>query len=72
MQHGAGSIMNATREQSFRGAMDLVVQAEAATDRLKELCAACANGDKPAARRCLREAISELEIARAMLRTGLE
>ncbi|MBV9457561.1 MAG: hypothetical protein JO141_08625 [Bradyrhizobium sp.] len=64
--------MNVKREQSFAGAMDLVLQAQAATDHLKELCAACACGDKSAARRRLREAISELEIARTMLRTGLE
>lgn len=64
--------MNVKREHSFAGAMDLVLHAGAANDHLKKLCAACANGDKPAARRCLREAISELEIARALLRTGLE
>jgi hypothetical protein len=38
----------------------------------KELCGACANGDKAAARRALRQTISELEVARALLQTGLE
>ena len=65
-------MMNAKRERSFAGAADLVLLAEAASDHLRELCAACANGDKSAARRFLREAISELEIARALIRTGLE
>jgi hypothetical protein len=38
----------------------------AASRYLKELNAACANGDKAAARAALRRAISELETARAM------
>ena len=63
---------DAKRGSSFAGAADLVAQAEAASRHLKELCAACANGDKGAARTALRQAISELEVARAMLRTGLE
>ncbi|WP_407167157.1 hypothetical protein [Bradyrhizobium sp. ORS 111] len=64
--------MKAKREQSFEEAADLVLHAEVANGYLRELCVACANGDKPAARRFLREAISELDIARALLRTGIE
>ena len=64
--------MNAKRESSFSGAAELVVHAEAASNYLKEVYAACVNGDKSAARRSLRRAISELETARALLRTGLE
>ncbi|KWV52833.1 hypothetical protein AS156_09275 [Bradyrhizobium macuxiense] len=60
------------RQYSFAGAHDLVAQAEAAIRHLKELCAACANDDKDAARTALRQAISELEVARAMLRPGVE
>jgi len=60
------------RRSSFAGAAELVVHAEAAGRYLKELSAACANGDKAAARAALRQAISELETARAMLRTGLD
>ncbi|WGR95109.1 MULTISPECIES: hypothetical protein [unclassified Bradyrhizobium] len=63
--------MNAKHERSFEEAADLVLHAEAANRYLNELCAACADGDKSAARRYLREAISELDIARALLRTGL-
>lgn len=58
--------------RSFAGAAELVMHAEAATQYVKDLCAACANGDKLAARKALRRAISELEVARAMLRTGAE
>lgn len=64
--------MNAKRESSFSGAADLVLHAEAAANYLKEVYAACANGDKSAARRSLRRAISELETAKALLRTGLD
>lgn len=60
------------RQRSFAGATELLAHAEAASRQLKELNAACANGDKTAARTILRRAISELEVARAMLRTGLE
>ncbi|MDH2351908.1 hypothetical protein QCM77_04740 [Bradyrhizobium sp. SSUT18] len=60
------------RPRSFAGAAELVVHAEAATDHLKKLCAACADGDKAAARRSLRGAISELQVAQTMLRTGLD
>lgn len=68
----AGSTMDTKRKTSFGGAADLVAQAEAAAEYLKELKIACANGDKRAARRSLRQAISELELARALLRTGLD
>jgi hypothetical protein len=64
--------MDKKGRRSFSGAADLVAHAEAATRYLKELCAACAIGDKAAARSALRRAISELEVARAMLRTGLD
>ncbi|WP_139485897.1 hypothetical protein [Bradyrhizobium ivorense] len=60
------------RRSGFAGAHDLVEQAEAAIRNLKYMCAACANGDKDAARTALRQAISELEVARAMLRPGVE
>jgi DNA-binding GntR family transcriptional regulator len=65
-------MMDTKRRRSFTGAAELVAHAEAATDYLKELCAACENGDKTAARKALRGAISELEVARALLRIGLE
>jgi hypothetical protein len=59
------------RRPTFAGATDLVAHAKAAARHLEDLCAACTNGDKAAARAAL-QAISELELARAMLRTGLE
>jgi hypothetical protein len=64
-----GSTMDTKRTASFAGAAELV---EHASQYLKELTAACANGDKRAARRALRQAVGELALARAMLRTGLE
>ncbi|WP_024507559.1 hypothetical protein [Bradyrhizobium sp. ARR65] len=64
--------MDAKRGSSFAGAADVVAHAEAAAQYLKELRLACANGDKSAARRALRQAINELELARAMLRTGID
>ena len=67
-----GLIVDKKRRPSFAGAADLVAHAEAASRYLKELRTACANGDKAAARATLRRAISELETARAMLRTGLD
>jgi hypothetical protein len=60
------------REPIFAGARDIVVHAEVAAKYLEEVTSACANGDKGAARRALRQAISELELARAMLRTGID
>ncbi|WP_235782818.1 hypothetical protein [Bradyrhizobium murdochi] len=65
-------MMDTKRRSSFTGAAELVAHAESAADYLKELCAACENGDKTAARKALRGAISELEVARALLRIGLE
>ena len=56
----------------FAGAADLVAHAKAAARHLEDLFAACTNGDKAAARAALRQAISELEVARAMLRTRIE
>jgi hypothetical protein len=67
-----GSMMATKGRSSFAGAAELVAHAEAATRYLKELCAASANGDKAAARRALRQAISELEVARALVQMGLE
>jgi len=64
--------MDKKRRSSFAGAADLIGHALAAGRYLKELNAACANGDKAAARAALRSAISELETARAMLQTGLQ
>ena len=60
------------RRSSFAGAGDLIEHSLAASRYLKELNAACANGDKAAARAALRRAISELETARAMFQTGVE
>jgi len=60
------------RPRSFAGAADVAAHAEAAVRYLKELSAACANGDKATARTTLRRAISELQVARAMLRIGIE
>jgi hypothetical protein len=60
------------RQPSFAGAADLIEHAVVASKYLKEMSTACANGDKAAARAALRRAISELETARAMLRTGIE
>jgi hypothetical protein len=65
-------MMDTKRRRSFAGAAELVAHAEAATEDLKELRAACENGDKAAARKALHGAISELEVARALLRIGLE
>jgi hypothetical protein len=66
------SMMDAKRRPGFAGAAELVFHAEAAMRYLKELCDASANGDKAAARKALRRAIGELEVARAMFRTGAE
>jgi len=60
------------RQPSFSGAADIAAHAEAAARQLKALSAACANGDKATARTTLRRAISELQVARALLRIGLE
>lgn len=59
-------------KSSFAGAADIVAHAETAAQHIKELKTACANGDKRAVGRSLRQAISELQLARAMLRTGLD
>jgi ribosomal protein S20 len=56
--------------RSFEGAADLAQHAARAGNYLKEVCAACAAGDRTAAQRALRQAISELETARAGLRLG--
>jgi ribosomal protein S20 len=55
---------------SFEGAADLAQHAARASNYLKEVCTACAAGDRTAAQRALRQAISELETARAGLRLG--
>ena len=56
--------------RSFEGAADLAQHAARARKYLEEVCAACAAGDRAAAQRALRQAISELETARAGLRLG--
>jgi len=48
------------------------VHASRASDYLKEVCAACEAGDKSAAQRAPRQAIAELETARAELQVGME
>jgi DNA-binding GntR family transcriptional regulator len=57
---------------SFRGAAQLAYDSERAGGYLKEVCSACEAGDKAAARRALRQAINELETARAGLGIGME
>ncbi|MGY3152406.1 hypothetical protein ACVW0V_001546 [Bradyrhizobium elkanii] len=71
---GAGvcPTMDTKRKSSFAGAADVVAHAKIAAQHIEELKVACANGDKSAARRSLRQAISELELARAMVRTGID
>ncbi|MCC8936221.1 MULTISPECIES: hypothetical protein [Bradyrhizobium] len=64
--------MDTKRTCSFAGAADVVAHAQAAAQHIKELKIACTNGDKSAVRRLLRQAISELELARTMVRTGLD
>lgn len=64
--------MDTKRKSSFAGAADIVAHAEIAAQHIKELKLACANGDKAAVRRSLRQAINELELARAMVRTGID
>lgn len=59
-------------QRSFSGAAEIAAHAEAAARHLKALNAACANGDKATARTTLRRAISELQVAQAMLRIGNE
>ena len=58
--------------RSFRGATDLAGHASRASNYLKEVRAACEAGDKSAAQRALRQAIAELETARAGLQVGTE
>jgi DNA-binding GntR family transcriptional regulator len=58
--------------RSFRGAAELAQHAASASRYLKEMCAACENGDKERARRALRQAINELETARAGLGIGMD
>ena len=58
--------------RSFAGAAELVQHTARANTYLKEVCAACAAGDKATAQRALRQAIIELETARAGLRVGRE
>jgi hypothetical protein len=58
--------------RSFREAMALAQHALKANRYLKQVCAACEAGDKIAAQRALRQAIIELETARAGLQVGME
>jgi DNA-binding FadR family transcriptional regulator len=56
--------------RNFEGATALAQHAARAKKYLQELCEACEAGDRVAAQRALRQAISELETARAGLRPG--
>ncbi len=67
-----GLAMDRKRKTPFAGAADVLAHSEAAAYHLVAVRAACAKGDKMAARRALRQAIAELELARAMLRIGIE
>ncbi|MGY4568482.1 hypothetical protein QA639_09545 [Bradyrhizobium pachyrhizi] len=64
--------MDKKKTSSFVGAADIVAHAETAARHLKRLSIACSEGDKGEARQALRQAISELEVARALLRSGIE
>jgi hypothetical protein len=61
-----------TGPRSFAGAAELARHAATASNYLKKVCAACAVGDKAAALCVLRQAMTELETARAGLRIGSE
>jgi hypothetical protein len=69
---GRREMKTPTVRRSFAGGAELVQHAARASAYLKEVCAACAAGDKAAAQRALRQAIIELETARAGLRIGRE
>ena len=58
--------------RSFLGAEELAEHAVRASSFLKQVYAACESGDKAEARRTLRQAIIELETARAGLRVGMD
>jgi len=58
--------------RSFHGAAELAQHAAKASSYLKEVCAACETGDKERAKRALRQAINELETARAGLGIGMD
>ena len=58
--------------RGFRGAEELAEHALKASSYLKQVYAACEGGDKAEARRALRQAIIELETARAGLRVGMD
>jgi hypothetical protein len=68
---GRGNDMKHTKAyRSFEGATALAQHAVRAKKYLEEVCAACEVGDRAGAQRALRQAISELETARAGLRPG--
>jgi hypothetical protein len=68
-----GSVMAPTKQRrSFRGAAQLAYDSGRAGGYLEEVCAACEAGDKATAQRALRQAINELETARAGLRIGMD
>lgn len=58
--------------RGFREATELAAHASRASDYLKKVCVACEAGDKLAAQRALRQAMVELETARAGLQVGIE
>ena len=65
--------MKSSKERrGFTGAAALAQHAAGAIAYLKEVCAACAAGDKATARRALRQALNELETARTGLKIGRE
>jgi len=65
--------MTPTKERrGFHGAAELAHESARAGKYLEQVRAACAAGDKAAAERALRQAINELETARAGLRIGME
>ena len=65
--------MRPKRERrSFLGAEELAEHVVRANSFLKQVHAACESGDKAEARRALRQAIIELETARAGLRVGMD
>jgi hypothetical protein len=65
-------VMTRTKDRSFRGAAQLAYDSERAGRYLKEVRSACEAGDKAAAQRALRQAIIELETARAGLQIGMD
>ena len=67
------AVMTSPKERRrFHGAAELAHDSARAGEYLEQVCAACEAGDKAAARRALRQAINELETARAGLGIGMD